>query len=916
MKRALSVFLVLTVFLAVFSSFGTVIAEDEKTVITYTNPVITADVGETVDLSDFVVQFEESGDAAAAEWYSASDNSAVSVINGTEKGVERYIAKNGGKEMTVYFVCKEADETEYVLYEADFSKYSSIDELKADGFVTNAGDEYYKFEDGTLVMGGIGHDYVRLMLPEWLGDFGDYSISADIKMLETKDTSRWFGLVYRIQNVNGSYYPYYHMCVRENTTASSGIEFAERTSANGWNVASTTSGPTDSLKKDYNTVSVKAFEQNIQYNFNGEEELFVTKAVLGVKTENYTKGLVGITMNFGTVSVKNVKVTVQQSVPERPKKTLNLINNAHEENNLINPIANVERLETETAMDVLSGENPSGIILIRASEFDDLKPIIAKCIEKQVIPTVWLESQDDVSKLNNAMNVSGLKDANAISADAKLLTNIRTNKPVVRTGLIVDIPENFDSVAADVLRREIRSAPATFCVIKSEDASYSVVDELQELAVAVWVDVSADEGSEEYTVQALRAVTSGANGIITNSASKLTETINGYLEENAMTRTPVMIGHRGNPSQAPENSLSGFITAYENGADVFEVDVEITKDGEIIIMHDSTINRTTNYTGSATVNQMTLEEIKKYNLKALDGSVSDEKVPTLREVLEEFKDKDCKIFVEFKGSNADNIKTTCDLIKEFGMEHKVDVISFSTGFLSQTQNNISGMSTGYLHSPSGSGSTVEDALETLYPSIVTAQNFKSTVNPSNGIATSDYMQAATDRGITVWPWTYSASSNNSGFLSGCDGVTTDDMQWVTNMAKYLSVSDITVLEGGTADIDVKAVTYGGKESKISDSRLIVQVISGGEFISVEDGTVNGIKQGVATVMFGFKTKTAANSEYVLYTQPVTVTVSVPDAEAPAGSDGGINANTVVIIVSAAVILVAAIAAVLLLKKKK
>ena len=916
MKRALSVLLVLTMFLAVFSSFGTAIAEDEKIVITDTNPVITADVGEEVDLSGYLVRFEASGEAVAAEWYSADGDSSVSSIKSDKKGVERYIAKSGDKEMTVYFVCKEAEETEYVLYEADFSKYSNISELKAEGFVTNAGDEYYKFENGTLVMGGIGHDYVRLMLPEWLGDFGDYAVSTDIKMLETRDTSRWFGLVYRIQNENGNYYPYYHMCVREKTSASSGVEFAERTTANNWNVASATAGAVDSLKKDYNTLSIKAFEKNIQYNINGEEELFISKAVLGVKTEDYSKGLIGITMNFGTVSVKNVKVTVQQGIPERPKKILNLINNAHEDNNLINPIANVERIETEKAMDVLSGENPAGIALIRASEFEDLKPIIAKCIEKQVLPTVWLESQDDVVKLNNAMNVSGLKDANAITADAKLLKNIRTNKPVVRTGLIIDIPENFDSVAADVLRRDIRSAPATFCVIKSEDASYSVVDELQELAVAVWVDVSADVNSEEYTVQALRAVTSGANGIITNSAAKLTETINGYLEENAFTRTPVMIGHRGNPSQAPENSLSGFIKAYENGADVFEVDVEITKDGEIVIMHDNTINRTTNYTGTATVNQMTLEEIKKYNLKALNGSISDEKVPTLREVFEEFKDKDCKIFVEFKGSNANNIKTTCDLIKEYKMEHKVDVISFSTGFLNQTQANIPGMSTGYLHSPSGGGSTVEDVLEALYPSIVTAQNFKSTINPSSGVATPDYMQAATDRGITVWPWTYNASSSNGAFLSGCDGVTTDDMQWVTNMVKYLSASDMTVLEGGKADIDVKAVTYGGKENKLKDSQLIVRVISGEEFISIEDGTVSGVKQGVATVMFGFKTKTKANSEYVLYTQPINVTVGVAVDETPAEDDGGTDGSTIIIVVSAAVIVLAAIAAVFVLKKKK
>lgn len=916
MKRTLSILLVLMMLSALFASYGTVNAADEKTVITYTNPVITADVGVTVDFDSYLVRFDGESEAETAKWYSTADGTELSGVQATEKVVERYIAKSGDKEMTVYFVSKEKDETEYVLFEDDFSQYTDISELKAKGYVTNANDEYYTFADGALVMGSTGQDYIRLILPEWLGDFGDYSITTEVKMIETTDNSRWFGLVYRIQNENKNYYPYYHMCIRDNTTTSNGIEFAERTSNNAWNVASTANGSVTSMKTAYQTVNIKAFEKNIQYNMNGTEEIFISDAVIGVKTVEYEKGMVGLTMNYGRVSVKNIKITVQQSVPERPKKTLNLINNSHEENNLINPIANVETVDSAKALDVISAENAPGIVLIKVSEIEDLKPVVAQCVEAQVLPTFLLETQDDVKKVNSAMNNSALKDANAISADAALLKNIRTNKPVVRTGLIIDIPEGeFNSDVADVLRREIRSAPATFCVLKSDDASYAVVDELQELAVAVWVEVEAEADSDTFTIEALRAVTSGANGIITKSASKLTEVINANLEEKAMTRTPVMIGHRGNPSQAPENSLSSFITAYENGADVFEVDVEITKDGEIIIMHDGTLNRTTNYTGTATVNQMTLEEIKQYNLKALNGSISDEKVPTLREVFEEFKDKDCKIFVEFKGSNGGNILATCDLIKEYGMEDKVDVISFNANFLTQTQSNIPGMSTGYLHGPTGNAATAEDALEALYPSLLAAQNYKSSINPSSGVATVYYMQAATDRGITVWPWTYVATSNNGAFLSGCDGVTTDDMQWVTDMAKYLSVSDISVILGDNASANVKAVTYGGEESVISGEDLIVKVLSGSDCITVENGVINGVKQGNATVMFGYKTKTTAKSEYVLYTQPVTVTVGVAVDETPA-DESGLSGDMLAIIISAVIAVLAVVTAVIVLNKKK
>ncbi len=915
MKRIISAFLAILMLCAFASAFASVGAEEYK-IVNYTNPVITANVGETVDLSEYRVQFEAGGGAVNVTWQTAPDQSEITELSASEKGVTTCYATNGDKGMTVFFVTKEKDENEFVLFEADFSKYTSISELKSDGYVTNADDKYYSFADGALVMGGIDHDYIRLMLPEWLGNFGDYSISADIKMLETRDTSRWFGLVYRIQNANNAYYPYYHMCLRENTTGSSGIEFAERTTSNAWNVATATSGSVKSLKDGFHTVNIKAFGTNVQYNLDGVEELFVSDAVIGKSAAKYEKGMIGITMNFGTVAVKNIKVTVQTAAPERPKKTLNLINNAHTELNLINPIANVERLTSEETLSVIESGESSGSVLIDAAAFDDLKGILAACIENQVLPTFILSSQDDVVKLNKAMNAHAAKDANAISSDPALLKNIRTNKPIVRTGLIIDLPEGeLTSDAADELRRKVRSAPATFCVISSEDATYQAVDELQELAVAVWVDIKSAPDSAEYTVEALKAVTSGANGIISSDSAKLAETINKYLEKNTMTRTPVMIGHRGNPSQAPENSLSGFIKAYENGADVFEVDVEITKDGEIVIMHDSTLNRTTNYTGTATVNQMTLEEIKKYNLKALNGSISEEKVPTLREVFEEFKDKDCKIFVEFKGSNANNIQTTCDLIKEYGMEDKVDVISFSLNFLTLTQKNIPGMATGYLHSPASSGNTVEDTLEAFYPSLVTAQTNKSSINPSNGVVTPLYMQAAADRGITVWPWTYNLSSNDRAFLSGCDGVTTDDMQWVTKMAKYLTAPSLTIAPDAIADTDVKFITYGGQEAVIKSDKLIVNILSGEDVIKIEDGKITALKEGTATVMYGYKAKTTAGSEYLIYTQPTLITVQTPVNE-PASDSQGISTDTVIIIISSIVAVLALAVGFVFLKKKK
>lgn len=95
------------------------------------------------------------------------------------------------------------------------------------------------------------------------------------------------------------------------------------------------------------------------------------------------------------------------------------------------------------------------------------------------------------------------------------------------------------------------------------------------------------------------------------------------------------LGHRGTGLTRaghpyPENSISSFQAAMEQGADGIELDVEITQDGELIVMHDDTLNRTTNCTGC--VSALTLDEIRACRL--LDGAddPTDERPPTLLEV--------------------------------------------------------------------------------------------------------------------------------------------------------------------------------------------------------------------------------------------------------------------------------------------
>ena len=99
------------------------------------------------------------------------------------------------------------------------------------------------------------------------------------------------------------------------------------------------------------------------------------------------------------------------------------------------------------------------------------------------------------------------------------------------------------------------------------------------------------------------------------------------------THRPWAIAHRGASLEAPENTLAAFRRAMELGADLIELDVHQTSDGHVVVIHDETVDRTTD--GSGAVRAMTLRELRRLDAGSWMGPhFAGERVPTLLEVLE------------------------------------------------------------------------------------------------------------------------------------------------------------------------------------------------------------------------------------------------------------------------------------------
>ena len=98
-----------------------------------------------------------------------------------------------------------------------------------------------------------------------------------------------------------------------------------------------------------------------------------------------------------------------------------------------------------------------------------------------------------------------------------------------------------------------------------------------------------------------------------------------------------VVAHRGDWRNSPENSMQAFRNCLEMGVDMIEIDVRKTKDNELVIIHDATVDRTTN--GKGKVADLTLDEIRKLRLRAGHGVVTRHGIPTLEEVLNLCKGK-------------------------------------------------------------------------------------------------------------------------------------------------------------------------------------------------------------------------------------------------------------------------------------
>ena len=621
------------------------------TTVSFMVPAIGANVGDVVMLSVYSVYFTSSSLVSCDQITWTSDDVTITdnCIYPTEAGTYKLTATAGTSTKNVYLVVKNPTDTEYVLFFDDFNREELGSDYRAIEVPT--GSKYY-MENGKLIMDATSNKdhQMRILLPEWIGDFGDYKIDTSFTMLSTlnNDNSYWFAVMARVQKED---FPFWQAAVRKGAKShNSGVEIARRDKAsgqsNGWNVPSKGKYTENISSEKYYTLSFNLSGATGTNSINGTKLLTYNSMTLSV-------GDVGFHTRASVVSIDSVKIVV---------------------------------------------------------------PI-----------------DDSIHKFS-AWEVTKAPTCTADGNEARTceMCGVTENRTIKATG-----HQSYS---------EWEITKAATCTVDGSkqktclDCGYIATE-----------TIKAGHALVKHTAQAPTCTQIGYREYNTCENCDYTTFSGEYYGpfEHYYDREIKCIAHRGYSATAPENTLPAYILAKELGFNYAECDLAFTKDGVAVLLHDATIDRTSN--GSGAIAELTYEELLQYDFGSWkNASYAGTKIPTFEEFIALCKEIGLHPYIEIKNDGTytqEQVKSLVDIVKKYGMENGCTWISFELTYLEYVKNVDTTARLGYV-----SSKNITQSMINSVKALQTGENEVFLDISYNMINENNAMLAASN-GIKLEAWT-------------------------------------------------------------------------------------------------------------------------------------------------------------------
>ncbi|WP_163102649.1 glycerophosphodiester phosphodiesterase [Peribacillus alkalitolerans] len=241
--------------------------------------------------------------------------------------------------------------------------------------------------------------------------------------------------------------------------------------------------------------------------------------------------------------------------------------------------------------------------------------------------------------------------------------------------------------------------------------------------------------------------------------------------------TTMVFAHRGSAGTHPENTMLSFREAERVGADGIELDIQLTKDNQIVVIHDETIDRTTN--GKGFVKDYTVMKLKQFNASfSFTSKWGESSIPTLEEVLQWMQGNRLRLIIELKNTRflyPGMEEKAITMVRKYSMQDRVILTSFNHYSLVYCTQLSPDIETAPLYR------------DGLFMPWIYAQSIRAgSIHPSIKVAPDNIIKMAMDAGIKVRPYTINdANQMKALFDIGCSGIITDYPKKAIDLRKKL-----------------------------------------------------------------------------------------------------------------------------------
>lgn len=235
----------------------------------------------------------------------------------------------------------------------------------------------------------------------------------------------------------------------------------------------------------------------------------------------------------------------------------------------------------------------------------------------------------------------------------------------------------------------------------------------------------------------------------------------------------LVISHRGANRYAPQNTLPAFRKGYALGADGFETDVHITKDGKIVLCHNYTIDETSD--GCGEIATKTLADLKGYDFgKYFSDKFKGTEIPTIDDFLSFVETTDITVLnIEIKSPKEAEtaiVSETLKAVNEHGLKDKLLISSFDPKILMEVKKLDRTVNTGFLYAPNS-----PTLLQMAWKQLTFCKEIGvDAVHPHFFFVNKSFVERAHKMGLKVNPWTVNSEKQIDKMIElGVDGIITD-----------------------------------------------------------------------------------------------------------------------------------------------